>query len=205
MTNDLSGFQVVTYSSHMALRTIIRSDAASYVWFASAGSRRGRVDNSTAIGYLDSDLGEFVTITNSEEIRNVLYPLGINCISFIPGEGIQVFGNRTSLDSGTSRNRTNVARLDSYLRVRLAKAVRPFLFEQNDELTRAQVTAVVEGIMLDVQSKRGVTGWSVKCDETNNTPDRIDANELWVDLAVSPSRAVEFFYIPLRFVNTGTV
>ena len=205
LTTDPTGLEVVVPASHMMLRTFIRSDSISYPWFAAAGSRRGTVDNALSIGYIDRDTGEYVPTTNNESVRNVLYPLGVNCISFIDGEGLQNYGNRSSKDTGTARNRTNVSRLDSYLRVRVSKAVRPFVFEQNDNITRQSVQQVVNSIMLDLVSKRAITNYTVVCDETNNTPARIDANELWVDVAVVPTKSAEFLYVPLRFVRTGSI
>jgi len=77
------------------------------------------------------------------------------------------------------------------------------VFEPNDSLTRTQISGVVESLMLDLVAKRGLRDYSVVCDDSNNTPARIDANELWIDIAVEPVKAVEFIYIPVRIVNTG--
>jgi phage tail sheath protein FI len=115
------------------------------------------------------------------------------------------FGNKNSFDSQSALDRTNVARLICYLRERLQAAVRPFIFEPNDAITRSQAKGVVQTLLADVQSKRGIYDYLVVCDESNNTPARIDANELWIDIAIEPVKAVEFIYIPVRVLNTGEI
>jgi len=63
----------------------------------------------------------------------------------------------------------------------------------------------VNGLMIDLIAKRGIYDFLVVCDDTNNTPARIDSNELWVDIAIEPMKAVEFIYIPIRLKNTGEI
>ena len=82
---------------------------------------------------------------------------------------------------------------------------RPFIFEPNDAITRSQVRGVVQSLFADIQAKRGVYDYLVVCDETNNTPARIDRNELWIDVAIEPVKAIEFIYIPVRIYNTGEI
>jgi phage tail sheath protein FI len=77
------------------------------------------------------------------------------------------------------------------------------VFEPNDQLTRGQIAGVVETLMVDLVAKRGLYDYLVVCDESNNTPARIDRNELWIDVAVEPVKAAEFIYIPVRILNTG--
>jgi phage tail sheath protein FI len=60
-------------------------------------------------------------------------------------------------------------------------------------------------LLADIQTKRGVYDYLVVCDETNNTPARIDRNELWVDVAIEPVKAAEFIYVPVRILNTGEI
>ena len=70
-------------------------------------------------------------------------------------------------------------------------------------MTRNQIAGVVETLMVDLVAKRGLYDYLVVCDESNNTPARIDRNELWIDVAVEPVKAAEFIYIPVRILNTG--
>jgi len=202
-TNDLSGNTVVQPASHMMLRAIIRSDEVSFPWLAPAGTRRGLIDNVSRIGYVDSVSGEFVTTANGQGVRDVLYQNSINPITFLPGSGIVNYGNKTLAASPSSLDRINVARLIAYVRSRLNEITKNFVFEPNDRSTRNEVSNAITGLMQDLVAKRGVFDFLVVCDESNNTPARIDRNELYVDIAIEPVKAVEFIYIPVRIKNTG--
>ena len=204
-TVDLSGNTVVTAPSHMMVRTIIRSDEVSYPWLAPAGTRRGVVDNATQIGYIDGTTGEFQPIGVNQALRDVLYSLNVNPITFIPGIGITNFGNKTSTTTTTALDRINVARLVAFLRGRLEEIGKLYLFEPNDQITRNEITNTCNSLMVDLIAKRAIYDYLVVCDLSNNTPARIDRNELWVDIAIEPVKAVEFIYIPLRIKNTGDI
>ena len=204
-TTDLSGNTVVTAPSHMMMRTIIRSDAVSYPWLAPAGTRRGVVDNALAIGYIDAATGEFQQLNMGQGVRDVLYEADINPITFIPGVGIVNFGNKTTTSITSALDRINVSRLIAFLRGRLEEIGKLYLFEPNDDITRAEITNTVNSLMIDLVAKRGIYDYLVVCDLSNNTPARIDRNELWLDIAIEPVKAVEFIYIPLRIKNTGEI
>ena len=204
-TSDLGGNTVVQPPSHMMVRTILRSDAASYPWLAPAGTRRGVVDNAISIGYINAATGEFTQIGVSQSVRDILYERNINPITFIPGIGITNFGNKTSTATTTALDRINVARLVAFLRGRLEEIGKLYLFEPNDTITRNQITNSVNSLMIDLVAKRALYDYLVVCDLSNNTPARIDRSELWVDVAIEPVKAVEFIYIPLRIKNTGAI
>jgi len=204
-TVDLSGNTVVTAPSHMMVRTIIRSDEVSYPWLAPAGTRRGVVDNATQLGYINGATGEFVPLGVNQGLRDVLYSLNVNPITFIPGVGITNFGNKTSTTTTTALDRINVARLVAFLRGRLEEIGKLYLFEPNDQITRNEITNTCNSLMVDLIAKRAIYDYLVVCDLSNNTPARIDRNELWVDIAIEPVKAVEFIYIPLRIKNTGDI
>jgi hypothetical protein len=200
---DLNGNLVAVPSSHMMIRTILRNDNVAYPWFAPAGTRRGIIDNATNIGYVDSITGEFQVIKTRIGIRDVLYVNQINPMVFFTGNGLLNYGNKSSFASNSALDRINVARLIAYIRRQLTVAARPFVFEPNDSITRQQIAGVVETLMVDLVAKRGLYDYLVVCDESNNTPARIDRNELWVDVAIEPVKAIEFIYIPVRVLNTG--
>ena len=203
LASDLSGNLVAVPASHMMLRTFLRNDTISYPWLAAAGTRRGIIDNAANIGYLNRTTGEFQVIKTRIGIRDVLYVNFINPLVFFTGNGLLNYGNKTSFNSQSALDRTNVARLVAYIRRQLTLAARPFVFEPNDPLTRQQISGVVESLMIDLVAKRGLYDYLVVCDESNNTPARIDRNELWIDVAVEPVKAAEFIYIPVRILNTG--
>ena len=203
IANDLSGNEVAVPASHMMLRTFLRNDTVAYPWLAAAGTRRGTIDNALNIGYLDRTTGEFQTIKTRLGIRDVLYINFINPLVFFTGVGLLNYGNKTSFNSSSALDRTNVARLVAYIRRQLTLAARPFVFEPNDSLTRQEIAGVIETLFVDLVAKRGIYDYLVVCDDSNNTPARIDRNELWIDVAVEPVKAAEFIYIPVRVLNTG--
>jgi hypothetical protein len=204
-TTDLSGSTVVQPPSHMMVRTIIRSDNVGFPWLAPAGTRRGVVDNAATIGYINAQTGEFNQLGVSQGLRDTLYENNINPITFIPGIGITNFGNKSNWNESTALNRINVARLIAYMRARLESIGKGYLFEPNDQITRDGIKGQIEGLCQDLVAKRGLYDYLVVCDLSNNTPARIDANELWVDIAIEPVKAVEFIYIPLRIKATGQI
>lgn len=204
-TTDLSGQTVVQPPSHMMLRTILRSDEVSFPWLAPAGTRRGVVDNAFALGYVDAQTGAFVQTAIRQSIRDVLYENKINPITFIPGTGITNYGNKTEAATPSALDRINVARLVAFLRARLETIGKTYIFEPNDQITRNEISNAVSNLLNDLVAKRGVYDYLVVCDESNNTPARIDRNELWIDIAIEPVKAVEFIYIPVRIKNTGEI
>ena len=204
-TTDLGGNTVVQPASHMILRTMVRNDDIGYPWLAPAGTRRGTVDNASGIGYVNASTGEFESTAIRQSLRDTLYENKVNPITFIPGTGIVNYGNKTEAGSASALDRINVARLVAYIRNRLESIGKGFIFEPNDEITRNEVKQAIEGLMNDLTAKRGIYDYLVVCDETNNTPARIDRNELYVDIAIEPTKAVEFIYIPVRIKNTGEI
>ena len=202
LSSDLSGNDVVIPSSAIALRTIAFSDQVSYPWFAPAGLTRGVVSNATQVGYINSE-DEFVKVQLSEGQRDVLYGQRINPIADFPSTGMAVYGQKTTQATASALDRVNVARLTNYMRHNLDQLSRAFLFEQNDKITRDNMRDAVERFCGNLVTQRGLYDFLVVCDDSNNTPARIDRNELWVDVAIQPAKAVEFIYIPLRIRNTG--
>jgi len=203
-TSDNAGNNVVVPPSHMALRTIVLNDQVAFPWFAPAGTRRGGVTNASATGYVSAE-GEFVSVALNTGQRDTLYSNAINPITFISGAGLVVFGQKTRARNASALDRINVARLVVYLRGQLELLARPYLFEPNDKITRDQVKAAADSLLLELVGLRALYDFLVVCDESNNTPSRIDRNELYLDIAIEPVKAIEFIYIPLRIKNTGEI
>lgn len=203
-TSDNAGNNVVVPPSHMALRTIALNDQVAFPWFAPAGTRRGGVTNATATGYIDNE-GEFVSIALNEGQRDTLYQNNVNPITFLTGAGLVVFGQKTRARNASALDRINVARLVIYLRSQLNQLAKPYLFEPNDKITRDEIKQQTESLLVELVGLRALYDFLVVCDESNNTPARIDRNELYVDIAIEPVKAIEFIYIPLRIKNTGEI
>ena len=202
LSTNLDGTSVMVPASHMALRTIAFNDSVAFPWFAPAGFQRGVVNNATSTGYLNATTGEFTPVSLSEGQRDSLYSNKINPIGNFPGRGIAVFGQKTLNSVSSALDRINVSRLVIYIREQLDDAVKPFLFEPNDEVTRANAKVVVDRLLAQLVQQRGLFDFVTVCDTTNNTAARIDRNELYIDIAVQPVKAVEFIYIPIRIQNT---
>ena len=201
-TNPSTGDNVVAPASHIALYTYAYSDNVSFQWFAPAGLTRGVVQNATSVGYLNSE-DEFVKLSLTQGSRDAMYEQKMNPIATFPTDGVVVFGQKSLHAGASALDRVNVARLTAYLRERFAVIARPYLFEPNDAGTRENAKATFEGFLSNIMRQRGVYDFAVVCDETNNTPARIDANEFYVDVAIEPTKSAEFIYIPIRIVNTG--
>jgi|TARA_B110000858_G_scaffold151157_1_gene172091 hypothetical protein len=202
LTTNLDGTNVVVPSSHVALRTLAYNDQVAFPWFAPAGFQRGLVQNATSVGYVDPTTGEYTPVTLNEGQRDTLYGNKINPIAQFPGRGLAVFGQKTLNPTASALDRVNVARLIVYIRERLDDIVKPFLFEPNDAVTRQNAKDVVDGLLSNLVIQRGLFDFVTVCDGTNNTSARIDRNELYIDIAIQPVKAVEFIYIPIRIQNT---
>lgn len=203
LSTNVDGTDVVVPPSHMALRTIAYNDQVAYPWFAPAGLQRGVVNNAASVGYVDST-GQFVPVKLNEGQRDILYTNGINPIRVMPTGGIVVFGQKTRQAFASATDRINVVRLENYLRYQLNNLANPFLFEPNDTTTRKAVKDAFDRFLSELVTLRALYDFLVVCDLSNNTPARIDRNELWIDIAIQPVKAIEYIYIPIRIKNTGS-
>ena len=168
-----------------------RTSEEQFPWFSPAGSQRGNILNAVKLAY------------NPNKVqRDTLYVKRINPVIFSPGAGFVLFGDKTGLAIASAFDRINVRRLFLNLEARIEIAARTQLFEFNDEITRANFRNIVEPFLRGVQAKRGISDFLVICDETNNTPDVIDANEFKADIFIKPARSINF--IGLTFVATRT-
>ena len=168
-----------------------RTSINQYSWFSPAGASRGAINGAVKLAY-----------NPSKAQRDILYPKRINPIIFSPGAGIILFGDKTALSYVSAFDRINVRRLFITIESSIERAARAQLFEFNDVITRSNFINIVEPYLRDVKSKRGITDFLVICDETNNTPDIIDANQFRADIFVKPARSINF--IGLTFVATRT-
>jgi len=168
-----------------------RTNIISYPWFSPAGQQRGIINNAIKLAY-----------NPNKAQRDQLYPLRINSVITQPGIGTLLFGDKTALGYASAFDRINVRRLFLTIEQALQKAAQAQLFELNDELTRANFKNIVEPYLRDIQAKRGLYGFLVVCDTTNNTPDVIDNNEFRADIYLKPAKSIN--YVTLTFVATRT-
>ena len=168
-----------------------RTSQEQFPWFSPAGAQRGSILNTVKLAYNPSKVQ-----------RDTLYTRRVNPVIFSPGGGFLLFGDKTALSFASAFDRINVRRLFLTLEQTIEVAARTQLFEFNDDITRANFRNIVEPYLRDVQAKRGITDFVVICDDTNNTPDVIDANEFKADIFIKPARSINF--IGLTFVATRT-
>ena len=170
---------------------MVRTAINAYPWFSPAGQQRGVLNNVVKLAY-----------NPTKAQRDQLYPLRINSMITKPGVGTLLFGDKTALGHASAFDRINVRRLFLTVEQALESAAEAQLFELNDELTRANFRNIVEPYLRDVEAKRGIYGFLVVCDTSNNTPDVIDNNEFRADIFLKPAKSIN--YITLTFVATRT-
>jgi phage tail sheath protein FI len=164
-----------------------RTDYTNDPWFSPGGMNRGQVKNVVKLAY-----------NASKTDRDTLYKKGVNPVVAFPGQGTVLFGDKTLLAAPSAFDRINVRRLFIVLEKSVATAAKFQLFEFNDGFTRAQFKNLIEPFLRDVQGRRGITDFRVKCDDTNNTGEVIDRNEFVADIFIKPNRSINF--ITLNFV-----
>jgi len=160
-------------------------------WFSPAGFARGVLRNAIKVAF-----------SPNKTQRDTLYAARINPVVSFPGQGVVLFGDKTAQGFASAFDRINVRRLFLVIERVIGTAAKTQLFEQNDEAQRTLFTNIVEPYLRDVQGRRGVTDFLVKCDESNNPPEAVDRGEFYAEIFVKPTRTIN--YITLTFVATRT-
>lgn len=183
-------YRYIPCSSDTAGLTL-RTETQFEPWFSPAGFNRGTLLNTIKLAF-----------TPNKNQRDLLYSNRVNPIVTFPGQGNVLYGDKTALTFQSAFDRINVRKLFLAIEAFIETASKNILFEQNDAGTRSAFLNVVEPYMTDVQGRRGVTDFLVKCDESNNPPEAVDRNEFAADIYVKPTRTINF--ITLTFVATRT-
>ena len=177
-----------------ALRQMTYTDNVADPWFAPAGFVRGRLTKPTELE---------VKLTQGD--RDTMYSGGnaLNPIQNWPQQGIMVWGQRTLKRTPSALDRINVRRLMIYLRKLILQSTREFVFEPNDPFTWERITGVLNPALNDIKNRRGITEYKVVCDETTNTPLRIDRNELWTKIFIKPTKTAEMLVFEINLTSQG--
>lgn len=170
---------------------MVRTGIFAQPWFSPAGQVRGILNNAVKLAY-----------NPNKAQYDRIYPQRVNAIVNRPGTGIYLNGDKTALGYASAFDRINVRRLFLTIEKALERTSESVLFEINDEITRSNFVNIVEPYLRDVEAKRGLYGFLVKCDESNNTPDIIDNNEFRADIFLKPTKSIN--YVTLTFVATRT-
>ena len=169
-----------------------RTDSNRDPWWSPAGFNRGQIKNLVKLRW-----------NPKQADRDILYKNSINPLVSFPGQGTVLYGDKTLQSKPSAFDRINVRRLFIVLEKAIATASKFFLFEFNDEFTRAQFKSLITPYLRDVQGRRGITDFLVVCDGTNNTGERIDRNEFWGDIYIKPARSINFIQLNFVAVSTG--
>ena len=169
----------------------LQTSEVSEPWFSPAGFQRGILRNAIKLAY-----------SPNKTERDQLYSKRVNPIVSFPGQGVVLFGDKTGLGYASAFDRINVRRLFLTIERVISGAAKSQLFEQNDESQRALFLNIVEPYLRDVQGRRGVTDFLVKCDTDNNPAEAVDRGEFYAEIFVKPTRTIN--YITLTFVATRT-
>jgi phage tail sheath protein FI len=168
------------------------TDGAAAPWFAPAGLTRGGI----------SDVIQAERkLTRSQ--RDTLYAANVNPIATFPGAGISVFGQKTLQKKKSALDRVNVRRLLIELKKFLGDTARTIVFEQNTTATRNSFLATVNPYLESVLQRQGLYAYRVVMDDTNNTADVIDRNQLIGQIFIQPAKTVEFIQLDFTIEPTG--
>jgi hypothetical protein len=190
--DDENNKQVWVPPSVVVPGVIAFTDKISHPWFAPAGLNRGG---------LTEVLMAKDRLTHSE--RDTLYEGRVNPIATFPGEGVVVWGQKTLQAKPSALDRVNVRRLLIALKKFIASSSRYLVFEQNTTATRNRFLNIVNPYMEQVQSNSGLTAFRVVMDESNNTPDVVDRNELKGQIFIQPARTAEFIVLDFVVMPSG--
>ena len=168
------------------------NDSVSEPWFAPAGINRGGL--STVIS-AERKL--------SQSNRNALYAANVNPIATFPGTGVVVYGQKTLQKRASALDRVNVRRLLIALKSYISQVANNLVFEQNTIATRNQFLSQVNPYLESVQQRQGLYAFRVIMDDSNNTPDVIDRNQLIGQIYLQPTKTAEFIYLDFNILPTG--
>ena len=170
----------------------VRTSLALADWYSPAGVNKGGLRNVVKLAYNPGSAD-----------RDELYTSRINPIVSLSGAGPVLFGDKTALASPSAFDRINVRRLFLNIEKRAKGLARGVLFEQNDSLTRGGFASSLNGFLAQIKADRGLTDFFVVCDESNNTPSVIDANEFVAELYLQPTRSINYVTVTLTATRTG--
>ena len=168
------------------------NDTVGQPWFAPAGLNRGGIDSAVRA---------YKKLTQAN--RDDLYDSNSNPIATFPGQGVTVFGQKTTQKKASALDRVNVRRLLINLKKFVANSSRNLVFEQNTNSLRNQFLNTVNPYMEEVQANSGLNAFRVVMDDTNNTQETIDRNQLIGQIFIQPTRAAEFIVLDFVVQPTG--
>lgn len=169
-----------------------RTEFVADAWFSPGGFNRGQIKNVTKLAY-----------NPNRPQRDLLYKSGINPIVSFDGEGTILYGDKTMLARPSAFDRINVRRLFIVMEKSISRFAKAQLFEFNDDFTRAQFRNAVIPFLRVIQGRRGITGFRVIADDTNNDAQIVDTNNFVGDIYVRPNKSINFIQLNFIAVNNS--
>ena len=191
-TDPDSGKIIWVPASTMIPGVYANNDRIAEAWFAPAGINRG------GLGQVNQAERKLI---NSD--RDTLYQGKVNPIATFPNTGVVVFGQKTLQKQASALDRINVRRLLIELKGYISQVDDNLVFEQNTTTTRNQFLAQVNPYLESVQQRQGLYAFRVVMDDSNNTPDVVDRNELRGAIYLQPTKTAEFIYLDFNILPTG--
>jgi uncharacterized protein len=187
-----TGANVWVPASTMVGGVFAYNDSVSEPWFAPAGINRGGLGN---VIRAEQKLSQ----TN----RDTLYTAKVNPIATFPGTGVVVYGQKTLQTKASALDRVNVRRLLISLKSYISQVANNLVFEQNTIATRNTFLSQVNPYLESVQQRQGLYAFKVVMDDSNNTADVIDRNQLVGAIYIQPTKTAEFIYLNFNILPTG--
>lgn len=172
--------------------TCVRTDQNNDPWFSPAGFSRGRINNVVKLAW-----------NPNKSQRDVLYSDYINPVVTFQGQGTILYGDKTLQDQPSAFDRINVRRLFIVIEKAISQAAQSSLFEFNDDYTRGNFVNLITPYLQQIQGRRGITAFKVVCDDTNNPPAVVNANQFVGDIYIQPARSINFIQLNFVAVNNG--
>jgi hypothetical protein len=171
---------------------MVYTDSVADPWFAPAGFVRGRLTKPTE-----------VEVKLNQGDRDAMYSGGnvVNPIVAFPQQGITIFGQRTTQRDPSALDRINVRRMMILIRKMILASTRRLVFEPNDAITWERVSNIINPMLSDIKTRRGITEFKVVCDESTNTPLRIDRNEMWCKVIIKPTKTAEMLIFEVNLTS----
>jgi hypothetical protein len=169
-----------------------RTDRTNDSWWSPAGFNRGQILNAIKLSW-----------NPSQTDRDVLYQANINPVVAFPGQGIVLYGDKTTQSKASAFDRINVRRLFLQLERKIANAAKYSMFEFNDTYTQASFISLVEPYLRAIKAGRGIYAYKVVCDSSNNPASVRDQNGFVGDIYIQPAKSINYIQLNFTAVNSG--
>ena len=200
ITDPTSGINMWMPPSVKMMCSMLDTTNAKYYWTVPVGVNNGKmnpVDNPSKVKVID------IAFSPTVQDAGDIYTKSWNYATYYEDDGFCLEGQRTFQTRPTAFDRINVRRLFLYLERKTYNAAKYFIYQGNTAYTRQRLVDAITPFFEDAKINEGLYDYRIVCDESNNTPDTIDRNELHVKIAIKPTKAIEFIECTFVALRTG--